>query len=175
MQPGMQHRHRHHIKWAPAAVCSCMKSPVIHSRRAAAARRMGGCCRWCSVCMDRALWVLCAAGVDGTTLKEAKYINLSLHYLEQVIIALQERSMGLGRYSSKLCSLNNLTCLAGMRCAPISSSWPPSQKGAACTGAQFHQLVPHQLRCARCGFVLQGACTIPQQSDDTCAERQLGW
>lgn len=37
------------------------------------------------------------AGVDGTTLKEAKYINLSLHYLEQVIIALQERSMGLAR------------------------------------------------------------------------------
>ena len=36
-------------------------------------------------------------GVDGTTLKEAKYINLSLHYLEQVIIALQERSMGVAR------------------------------------------------------------------------------
>eukprot|EP00873_Tetraselmis_striata_P011712 jgi/Tetstr1/431976/TSEL_021453.t1 len=32
--------------------------------------------------------------VDGTTLAEAKYINLSLHYLEQVIIALQEKSMG---------------------------------------------------------------------------------
>lgn len=27
--------------------------------------------------------------VSGTILKEAKYINLSLHYLEQVIIALQ--------------------------------------------------------------------------------------
>jgi kinesin family member 6/9 len=26
---------------------------------------------------------------DGMLLKEAKYINLSLHYLEQVIIALQ--------------------------------------------------------------------------------------
>ena len=36
-------------------------------------------------------------GVDGNILKEAKYINLSLHYLEQVIIALQERSMGLSR------------------------------------------------------------------------------
>lgn len=36
-------------------------------------------------------------GVDGTTLTEAKYINLSLHYLEQVIIALQERAMGLAR------------------------------------------------------------------------------
>ena len=24
-------------------------------------------------------------GVDGTTLREAKYINLSLHYLEQVL------------------------------------------------------------------------------------------
>ncbi|KAF6266655.1 kinesin family member 6 [Scenedesmus sp. NREL 46B-D3] len=37
------------------------------------------------------------SGVDGTTLKEAKHINLSLHYLEQVIIALQERSMGMAR------------------------------------------------------------------------------
>eukprot|EP00877_Chromochloris_zofingiensis_P015099 jgi/Chrzof1/9843/Cz04g18020.t1 len=36
-------------------------------------------------------------GIDGTTLREAKYINLSLHYLEQVIVALQERSMGLSR------------------------------------------------------------------------------
>ncbi|KAL6757573.1 P-loop containing nucleoside triphosphate hydrolase protein [Haematococcus lacustris] len=36
-------------------------------------------------------------GIDGTTLREAKYINLSLHYLEQVIIALQERAMGLSR------------------------------------------------------------------------------
>lgn len=31
-------------------------------------------------------------GVGGTLLKEAKYINLSLHYLEQVIIALSEKS-----------------------------------------------------------------------------------
>lgn len=31
-------------------------------------------------------------GVDGTTLTEAKYINLSLHYLEQVIVALQEKA-----------------------------------------------------------------------------------
>ena len=30
--------------------------------------------------------------VDGTTLQEAKYINVSLHFLEQVIVALQERS-----------------------------------------------------------------------------------
>ena len=28
-------------------------------------------------------------GIEGHALKEAKYINLSLHYLEQVIIALQ--------------------------------------------------------------------------------------
>jgi kinesin family protein 6/9 len=48
------------------------------------------------------------AGVDGTTLKEAKYINLSLHYLEQVIIALQERSMGIARYACHW----HLTCLA---------------------------------------------------------------
>ena len=30
-------------------------------------------------------------GIEGTVLREARYINLSLHYLEQVIIALQEK------------------------------------------------------------------------------------
>jgi kinesin family protein 6/9 len=29
------------------------------------------------------------SGIDGTALSEAKYINASLHYLEQVILALQ--------------------------------------------------------------------------------------
>ncbi|KAJ3128891.1 Kinesin- protein 6 [Nowakowskiella sp. JEL0407] len=33
-------------------------------------------------------------GINGTLLKEARYINLSLHYLEQVIIALHEKSLG---------------------------------------------------------------------------------
>ena len=33
-------------------------------------------------------------GIDGTLLKEARHINLSLHYLEQVIIALHETSKG---------------------------------------------------------------------------------
>ncbi|KAI9095922.1 kinesin-like protein KIF6 [Phlyctochytrium arcticum] len=33
-------------------------------------------------------------GIGGTLLKEAKYINLSLHYLEQVIIALHEQALG---------------------------------------------------------------------------------
>eukprot|EP00698_Gefionella_okellyi_P015000 TRINITY_DN4197_c0_g1_i1.p1 TRINITY_DN4197_c0_g1~~TRINITY_DN4197_c0_g1_i1.p1 ORF type:complete len:514 (-),score=95.43 TRINITY_DN4197_c0_g1_i1:859-2379(-) len=32
------------------------------------------------------------SGVDGQLLKEAKYINKSLHFLEQVIVALQERT-----------------------------------------------------------------------------------
>ncbi|KAG2448579.1 hypothetical protein HYH02_006470 [Chlamydomonas schloesseri] len=36
-------------------------------------------------------------GVGGTTLRKAKYTNLSLHYLEQVIIALQEKAMGMNR------------------------------------------------------------------------------
>ncbi|MEQ2211704.1 Kinesin- protein 6, partial [Xenoophorus captivus] len=31
-------------------------------------------------------------GLDGVLLTEAKYINLSLHYLEQVIIALSEKN-----------------------------------------------------------------------------------
>ncbi|KAJ3055592.1 Kinesin- protein 6 [Rhizophlyctis rosea] len=33
-------------------------------------------------------------GIDGLILKEAKYINLSLHYLEQVIVALHEKALG---------------------------------------------------------------------------------
>ncbi|KNE54260.1 hypothetical protein AMAG_00252 [Allomyces macrogynus ATCC 38327] len=33
-------------------------------------------------------------GIDGTLLREAKHINLSLHYLEQVIVALHEKSLG---------------------------------------------------------------------------------
>jgi kinesin family protein 6/9 len=33
-------------------------------------------------------------GIGGNLLKEAKYINLSLHYLEQVIIALHEKTLG---------------------------------------------------------------------------------
>nr|AMS24233.1 kinesin 9B protein [Marsilea vestita] len=37
-------------------------------------------------------------GVDGQILKEAKYINLSLHFLEQVIVALQEKSQGKARH-----------------------------------------------------------------------------
>ncbi|GIL50863.1 hypothetical protein Vafri_6849 [Volvox africanus] len=36
-------------------------------------------------------------GVDRTTHREAKYINLSLHYLKQVIIARQEKAMGMNR------------------------------------------------------------------------------
>ncbi|KAH6594578.1 hypothetical protein BASA50_006528 [Batrachochytrium salamandrivorans] len=33
-------------------------------------------------------------GIEGSLLKEAKHINLSLHYLEQVIVALREHSLG---------------------------------------------------------------------------------
>ncbi|KAJ8330172.1 hypothetical protein O5D80_001743 [Batrachochytrium dendrobatidis] len=33
-------------------------------------------------------------GIDGALLREAKHINLSLHYLEQVIVALHEHSLG---------------------------------------------------------------------------------
>jgi len=37
------------------------------------------------------------SGIDGTLLTEAKHINLSLSYLEQVIVALQERAAGVSR------------------------------------------------------------------------------
>lgn len=36
-------------------------------------------------------------GLDGQTLMEAKHINLSLHALEQVVVALQEKAQGTGR------------------------------------------------------------------------------
>lgn len=36
-------------------------------------------------------------GADGQTLMQAKFINLSLHYLEQVVNALRERSDGMSR------------------------------------------------------------------------------
>ena len=32
--------------------------------------------------------------IDGTLLREAKHINLSLHFLEQVIVSLHEKSQG---------------------------------------------------------------------------------
>ena len=38
-------------------------------------------------------------GIDGTLLKEAKYINLSLHYLEQVIVALRETTISKSKRS----------------------------------------------------------------------------
>eukprot|EP01135_Chromosphaera_perkinsii_P003944 Nk52_evm11s263 gene=Nk52_evmTU11s263 len=38
--------------------------------------------------------------IDGVILSEAKYINLSLHYLEQVIVALQQKQHGAAGYSS---------------------------------------------------------------------------
>ncbi|TPX35164.1 hypothetical protein SeMB42_g07223 [Synchytrium endobioticum] len=37
---------------------------------------------------------VCRTQIGGNLLKEAKYINLSLHYLEQVIVALHEKSLG---------------------------------------------------------------------------------
>eukprot|EP00042_Codosiga_hollandica_P045025 m.451625 g.451625 ORF g.451625 m.451625 type:complete len:829 (+) comp56919_c0_seq9:72-2558(+) len=42
------------------------------------------------------------SGVGGTLLQEAKYINLSLHYLEQVIVALSEKSRGHIPYRNSL-------------------------------------------------------------------------
>jgi kinesin family protein 6/9 len=36
-------------------------------------------------------------GVEGTLLRDARYINISLHFLEQVIVALHERSSGKAR------------------------------------------------------------------------------
>lgn len=40
---------------------------------------------------------VCKTGVKGLQLSEAKYINLSLHYLEGVIIALHQDATGSGR------------------------------------------------------------------------------
>jgi kinesin family protein 6/9 len=40
-------------------------------------------------------------GIDGTTLKEAKYINLSLHYLEQVLLLSLSLSLSLSLLPSE--------------------------------------------------------------------------
>lgn len=40
---------------------------------------------------------VCKTGVKGLQLSEAKYINLSLHYLEGVIIALHQHATASGR------------------------------------------------------------------------------
>lgn len=40
---------------------------------------------------------VCKTGVKGLQLSEAKYINLSLHYLEGVIIALHQDAVSAGR------------------------------------------------------------------------------
>ncbi len=49
-------------------------------------------------------------GLDGSVLREAKHINLSLHYLEQVIVALQVdlpcAAVRLGRRRKLFCALS---------------------------------------------------------------------
>lgn len=57
---------------------------------------------------------VCKTGVKGLQLSEAKYINLSLHYLEGVIIALHQDSVSTGR-------TNAYTAPAG-----VSKSWSAS-------------------------------------------------
>ena len=55
--------------------------------------------------------------IDGTVLREAKYINLSLHYLEQVIIALQVRLWG-------VCTvLQHNGCGPSAACESCSGTW----------------------------------------------------
>jgi hypothetical protein len=59
-------------------------------------------------------------GIDGHTLKEAKYINLSLHFLEQVIIALQVGQLGYswGRACRAAAArLYGMSLVCGMRVA----------------------------------------------------------
>ncbi|CAH8664373.1 unnamed protein product [Dicrocoelium dendriticum] len=45
------------------------------------------------------------SGIDGTILAEAKYINLSLHYLEQVIVALSEKQRSHVPYRNSMMTL----------------------------------------------------------------------
>lgn len=59
---------------------------------------------------------VCKTGVKGLQLSEAKYINLSLHYLEGVIIALNQHNQTTGRIHAQ-------TAPSG-----VSKSWSASYK-----------------------------------------------
>jgi hypothetical protein len=58
-------------------------------------------------------------------IQEAKYINLSLHYLEQVVIALQERAMGrVGTFHVILKSRHQLMTASDSQYVPCNQSDP---------------------------------------------------
>ena len=64
-------------------------------------------------------------GIEGTVFKEARYINLSLHYLEQVIIALQEKQKYVPYRNSMMTSV--LRDSLGGNCKTVK--WPRSEPG----------------------------------------------
>ena len=55
--------------------------------------------------------------VDGQILREAKHINLSLHYLEQVILALQVAFLFLSQVKTE-----NLAWATSLQHTPVSAS-----------------------------------------------------
>ena len=66
-------------------------------------------------------------GIEGTVFKEARYINLSLHYLEQVIIALQEKQKYVPYRNSMMTSV--LRDSLGGNCKTVR--WPRDANRAA--------------------------------------------
>ena len=64
-------------------------------------------------------------GIEGTVFKEARYINLSLHYLEQVIIALQEKQKYVPYRNSMMTSV--LRDSLGGNCKTVR--WPRYELG----------------------------------------------
>lgn len=86
-------------------------------------------------------------GLDGSVLKEAKYINLSLHYLQQVIVALQERASGFSRphvpyRNSAMTSILRDSLGGNCRTAMVANITPePAQLEESMSTCKFAQRV----------------------------------
>ena len=86
-------------------------------------------------------------GLDGSILLEAKYINVSLHYLQQVVVALQERGSGHSRphvpyRNSALTSILRDSLGGNCRTVMIANISPePSQVEESISTCKFAQRV----------------------------------
>mgnify|MGYP001250921355 CR=1 FL=1 len=90
-------------------------------------------------------------GVGGTLLTEAKYINLSLHYLEQVIVALSEKSRSHIPYRNSMMTSVLRDSLGGncMTTMIANLSFDPSsvdESISTCRFAQRVALIKNQVR-----------------------------
>lgn len=65
---------------------------------------------------------VCKTGVKGLQLSEAKYINLSLHYLEGVIIALHQDATGITRTQTAPAGVNKSWSASTVAKRPYSAA-----------------------------------------------------